>query len=307
MMVKQTHLFSDEWVGVMFALCGIVLLLSACARQETQPGPPRMRLVSTAPHLTETLCAIGAGDLLVGRTDVCDYPPETIKNLPVIGGFGTPWMEPLLTVRPTHVVETILADPEIDNRLKRLTISVVHVPVTGLDDIPGALLQLGELTGHTTEATGLATKIREGLHDAGLESRALTHHPRVLLLLAPDTPITAGRPAFVSELLELAGGINVGRESLSDYYQFSLEWLITQDPDIILCLFEMPDDDPCSLFEQQIGWKALTAVRQRRVYTVPDLNTVSRPGPRVLEGLEQLKNLLARDARQCGQALESKE
>jgi iron complex transport system substrate-binding protein len=260
-----------------------------------------MRLVSTAPHLTETLCAIGAGDLLVGRTDVCDYPPETIKNLPVIGGFGTPWLEPLLAVRPTHVVKTILADPEMDNRLKRLSISVVHVPVTGLDDIPDSLLQLGELTGHTTEATGLATKIRTGLHDAGQESRALTHHPRVLLLLAPDTPITAGRHTFVSELLELAGGINVGRERQSDYYQVSLEWLISQNPDVILCLFETYTFDPCALFENQIGWKALTAVRQRRVYAVPDLNTVSRPGPRVLEGLAQVKRLLAWDARQCEQ------
>jgi iron complex transport system substrate-binding protein len=266
-----------------------------------------MRLVSTAPHLTESLCAIGAGDLLVGRTDVCDYPPETIKNLPVIGGFGTPWLEPLLAVRPTYVVETILADPEMDNRLKTLSISVVHVPVTGLDDIPGALLQLGELTGHTTEATVLANKIRAGLHDAGLESRSLTHRPRVLLLLAPDTPITAGRPAFVSELLELAGGINVGRESQSDYYQVSLEWLISQNPDVILCLFETYTYDPCTLFEHQVGWKALTAVRQHRVYSLPDLNTISRPGPRVLEGLAQLKNLLAHDARQCGRALEAKE
>lgn len=266
-----------------------------------------MRLVSTAPHLTEALCAIGAGDLLVGRTEVCDYPLEMVKNLPVTGGFGTPWLEPLLAVHPTHVVETILADPEMDNRLKTLSISVVHVSVTGLSDIPGALLQLGELTGHTPEATCLANKIRAGLHDADLESRSLTHPPRVLLLLAPDTPITAGRHTFVAELLELAGGINVGRESLSDYYQFSLEWLITQDPDVIVCLFEMPDDDPCVLFEQQIGWKALTAVRQRRVYTVPDMNTVSRPGPRVLEGLAQLKHLLARDARQRGRVPEAKE
>jgi len=301
-MLKQTHLFLIVQRGFMFALAGIALCLSGCMRQETQSDPSRMRLVSTAPNLTESLYAIGAGDLLVGRTDVCDYPPEQVKNVPVTGGFATPWLEPLLAVRPTHLVETILADPESENRLKRLSISVVHVPILGLADIPGSLLQLGELTGHTTEATDLATTIRAGLHAAELESRALTEHPRVLLLFAPDTPITAGRHAFVSELLELAGGINVGRESQSDYYQVSLEWLIRQNPDVILCLFDTYAHDPCALFEQQIGWKALTAVRQHRVYALPDLNTVSRPGPRVLDGLAQLKHLLARDAREHGRA-----
>lgn len=273
----------------------ILLLLVGCDRQE--PPPAGLRLVSTAPHLTEALCAIGAGNLLVGRTDACDYPPEALTRVPAVGGFGTPWLEPLLHCRPTHVVETILASPEIASRLEAAGIAFVHVPIRQLDDIPASLLQLGQLTGHEAEAAHVAQSIREGLRAAREERRGTGLSPRVLVLLTPDTPMTVGRSAFVSELLELAGGINVGRDCAVDYYQISLEWVLTQNPDMILCLFETFGHDPCRLLEQQIGWRSLAAIRQQRVYTVPGLNTVCRPGPRVLEGLAQIKELLARDAR----------
>lgn len=239
---------------------------------------------------------MGAGDLLVGRTESCDYPTNIVRSVPVIGGFGTPAIEPLLAARPTHVLETVLADPEIIRRLQALHIPVVHVPCTRLDEIPDALRQLGTLSGHTAEADSLAATIRTGIEAARLETASRSRRPRVLLLFAPDTPITAGRNAFISELLELAGGINIGGTSLADYYHVSLEWLITQNPDIILCLFETSGRDPVSLFSSQTGWSALNAVRERRVYTVPDLSTACRPGPRVLEGLAQLKQALQLDS-----------
>ena len=276
-------------------LCAV--LLCGCAREAPPPAAAGLRLVSTAPNLTECVCAIGAGDLLVGRTEACDYPPETVRRVPVTGGFGTPYLEPLLAARPTHVLETVLAEPDVSRRLQALHIPVVHVPCTGLGEIPEALRQLGALAGHLPEARCLAGRIEAGLAAARAEGAALTRRPRVLLLFAPDTPITAGRNAFISELLELAGGANIGGASAADYYHVSLEWVMLQNPDMILCLFETPASDPCTLFASQTGWSALDAVRRRRVYAMADLNTVSRPGPRVLEGLAQLKDVLSRDAK----------
>lgn len=279
----------------------VLLLLSGCGRRESGPAaaPDRIRLVSTAPHLTECVCAIGAGDLLAGRTESCDYPPEAVRAVPVTGGFGTPWLEPLLAARPTHVLETVLADPEVRRRLDALKIPVVHVPCTRLTEIPGALRQLGALTGRRAQADALAASIQRGLEAAGSASDARAQRPRTLLLFAPDTPITAGRDAFIAGLLELAGGRNIGGDSSSDYFHISLEWVLEQDPDLILCVFDTAGRPPLSFFEAQTGWKALRAVRGRRVYTVPDLNTVSRPGPRVLEGLAQLKAVLDLDARRA--------
>lgn len=297
--IKVPHRWRGSARPAAALLLLAALLLAGCARrqQPAQPEPSGLRLVSTAPHLTECLFAIGAGGLLAGRTESCDHPPEGVARIPVTGGFGTPWLEPLLAARPTHVLETVLADPEIARRLRALGIPVVHVPCTRLDEIPAALRQLGTLTGHAAQAEPLADAITAGLAAARTDTARLTCRPRVLLLFAPDTPITAGRHAFIAELLECAGGANIGRDSAIDYYHVSLEWIITQDPDLLLCVFDTAGRDPLTLFTPQLGWNALRAVRDRRVYAIPDLSAASRPGPRVLEGLAQLQTLLADDAR----------
>ena len=89
-------------------LTSLALLLSGCLRTEPHSDTTRLRLVSTAPNLTECVFAVGAGDLLVGRTESCDYPAAEVSRIPVTGGFGTPYLEPLLAVRPTHVQATQL-------------------------------------------------------------------------------------------------------------------------------------------------------------------------------------------------------
>jgi iron complex transport system substrate-binding protein len=272
------------------------LLLSGCSRSATQPDDSRLRLVSTAPNLTECVFAVGAGDLLVGRTEACDYPPGAIERIPVVGGFASPYVEPLLAAKPTHVLETVLADPDIRRRLDALHVPVVHVPCTRLDEIPDALRQIGALTRREAEAQRLAAALRAGIDAARAEAESQTDRPSVLLLFAPDAPITAGRNAFVAELLRLAGGRNLGDESAADYYHISLEWLLTRDPDMILCLFETTTPTPVALFQKQTGWNALSAVRSNRVYTVPDLDTVCRPGPRLLSGLADLKRVMQIDS-----------
>lgn len=279
----------------MLVLC----LCAGCARKSGSPPAAgnSLRLVSTAPNLTECVCAIGAGDALVGRTSMCNYPTGIVSRVPVTGDFAMPWLEPLLAVRPTHVLETVTGDPDVKRHLAALHIAMVHVACSSLSDIPQALRQLGRLTGHTARANALAGTVQNGLDTARAENAAASgRRPRVLLLFAPETPITAGRHAFVAELLELAGGINIGRGESSDYYHVSLEWVLEQNPDLILCLFDIAHRAPVSFFAAQTGWNALSAVRQKRVYSVPDLDTVSRPGPRVLDGLAQLKQVLARDA-----------
>ncbi len=290
--MPDTKIISVAWPLV----CSISLLLGGCARKPPASAHA-IRLVSTAPHLTEIVCAIGAGDLLAGRTDVCDYPQDQLASVPVTGGFGTPWLEPLLSVYPTHVLASLFADPALERRLATLQVPVVHIPSARLSQIGPAILQVGELTRHRAEAQALAERINTGLETARQSAARLDTRPRVAFLLTPETPITTGRQAFVAELLELAGGINIGRDSLQDYYHVSLEWLILQEPDLIICLFDIPAPEPSAFFAAQAGWRTLKAIRQRRVYTCRELSAVSRPGPRVLEGLAQLQEILARDAR----------
>jgi len=279
-------------VGSTFALVG-------CPRQAVQnPNAQGIRLASTAPNLTECVYAVGAGDTLVGRTESCNYPPE-VGRVPVVGGFGTPWLEPLLAVRPTHVLGTVLADPDLRRRLDALHIPIIHVPCTQLDEVPAAIRQIGDLTDRHAEGERVANSLQTGIAAARAETAHRTIRPRVLLLLDASAPITAGSPAFISELLELAGAVNVGTGPTA-YYRFSLEWLLQQNPDMIFCCFETRSADPAAPFAAQNGWSALDAVRRHRVYAVADLDVVCRPGPRLMEGLAELKRILSLDARRTG-------
>ncbi|MDD2455160.1 MAG: helical backbone metal receptor [Kiritimatiellae bacterium] len=286
------HLRALHWLAGSLAALAV-----GCLPETSRPAADEMRLISTAPHLTECVCAVGAGDLLAGRTDSCDYPPEIAGSVPVTGRFGAPWIEPLLAANPTHVLETVLADPAVTARLTALGITVTHVPCTRLSEIPDALRQIGVLTGHQQKGMNLAADIERGLAAARRQKLARPAR-RALLLFAPDMPITAGRRAFVSELMELAGAMNISADTEPEYYHISLESIIRHDPDLILCLFEHESRDPHTLFNSRPGWKTLRAVRAKRVYALADLNTVSRPGPRVLQGLAQFQQILALDARE---------
>jgi len=287
---KRKNVLSVVAALAVTGLCAL-LPLAGCKRAEPPQGDAP-RLVSLAPNLTEIVFAIGADGLLVGRTDVCDYPPEAAR-IPTVGGFAAPRLEQLLAANPTHILECSLADASVKGLLATLGIPLLHIPCSRLDDIPQAIEHVGELTGQEAQAQPLAEHIRAGLAQARAANTTHAPPPSVLLLFAPDLLITTSTNTFVSELLALAGGTNAAAEvGGTDYFHVSLEWLLARDPDIILCLFDTQGKPPTSLFDTRMCWGSLQAVRNHRVKTLADLNTVLRPGPRVLEGIAQLKACL---------------
>lgn len=293
-----------RYVRVISSICqpgwryrGVCVLITLClgCRPATPPQDAALRLVSTAPNLTEALFAIGAGDLLVGRSSACDHPSPQIAAVPIVGDYAFPWLEPTLAQSPTHILTTIIPDPQLKALLTMSKLELITLPCEELAQIVPTLLQLGQLTEHRTAAQKLAQSIQCGLTEAYARTNHFTRRPRTLLLFAPDTPITAGKRTFVSALWELAGGQNISRQNTAAYYHVSLEWIVQHDPEIILCLFDSSRGNPHTLLAQQMGWQSLSAVQEGRVYTLDNLAPVSRPGPRVLMGLQQFEDLLAHD------------
>ena len=280
------------------------------------------RIVSLAPNLTEIVCAIGAGTTLVGRTSVCDYPPKIVKSVPVIGGFGAPSMDRLLKTRPTLILDVALEDETVANLMTQLGVRRVRVPCATLDDIPTAVLTVGRLAHFESAAQPLAERIRRKVAErrAALEERKASGQttPTVFVEIWGDPLMTVGRNSFVSELVALAGGRNLGDEVTDkDYFPVSSEWVIARNPDIILCLYmtkgsgRTTDDrqqtsetgDPKSKIENRkskiwirlagrTGWAQIKAVRDGCVYGGFDNNLILRPGPRVLQGIEALQTCI---------------
>jgi len=280
------------------------LLLAACGPSVSQPDSGRRpeRVVSLVFGMTEIICAIGASDCLVGRTSACDYPPDIVRDIPVVGAFGSPAMESLLAVRPTLVIDTDLEDESVAATMAAMGINRMRVPCATLADVPGAIEAVGLRLGRATRARELAENIRRQVAAAKAEcaQRALSERLQVFLEIWNDPLMTVGRNSFVSELIALAGGRNIGDAVTNrEYYAVSSEWVLAQNPGIVICLYMIgsgPGDDPgagaLKLVKNRPGWDVTRAVREGRVHGGLNNDVILRPGPRILEGLEALRQCI---------------
>jgi len=241
------------------------------------------------------ICAVGAADRLVGRTDVCNYPPNILTNVPVIGGFGRPYLEPMLAQKPTLVLDVALEDKSLGATLERLGIGRQHIECRRLDDIPSAVRIIGRLAERSDAGNALADALESGIRKQreAVSKIPPEQRPLVYVELWGEPLMTVGRKSFVSELVALAGGRNLGDELAHDYGTVSTEWVLTRNPDIILCLYMSNDHHARQAVLSRMGWQTLRAVQNNRVYDEFNLDTILRPSPRALEGVEQLRRVIA--------------
>jgi iron complex transport system substrate-binding protein len=244
------------------------------------------------------VCAIGAEDCLVGRTTVCDYPPEVVARVPVVGDFGVPHLEALMKVKPTIILEVDMADSSLRHKLDSLGFVRHRIECKTLTDIPSAIRKIGELLERKDSANQLAERFETRLKELR-ENVKTQRKPRVFLELCNDPLVTAGRNSFLNELVELAGGSNIASEVSSDYFKIASEWVISKNPDVIICL-SMPAGKGAKKFVLgRPGWNVIEAVKKGRVYDDLDVNVVTRPGPRVLDAVEEIRRrIFAGDEKQ---------
>jgi iron complex transport system substrate-binding protein len=279
--------------GPISAAFALAILLAGCGRSTPvagRDGTPRV--ISLAPSLTEIICAIDGQDMLVGRTSVCKYPPDVLEKIPVVGGFGTPSLEVLLSLKPTLILEVDLDDKTVAQKIDQLGMNRKRIPCHTLDDIPAAMRAIGRHIGRQDKADQMADRM-----DARLaELRAIdpgTNPPSVFVEIWNDPLTTVGKSGYISSLIQLAGGRNIGDTVTNqEYYVVSSEWVVTQDPDIIIVLAMGNPATVVNSVASRTGWSQVKAVRHRRVYLSANSETLTIPGPRVLDGIEEIRRFI---------------
>lgn len=281
--------------GRLLPVLSAALALACCScRPSVTPPPHRAgeRVVTLAPNLTEMVYALGAGSNLVGRTSACDYPPECAA-VPVVGGFGAPSLETLAALQPTLVLDTALADESLGERMRALGFRRERVCCRSLDDIPVALTQLGGWLHCEARAADLAGTLQREIAVLREQAMSATHRPRVWVELWHDPLTTAGRGTFISELVRLAGGESIGDEVKREYFETDPEWVLSRNPEVVICLYMDSRAQVRAAVLQRTGWEQVAAVRSGAVYDGFDNNALLRPGPRVLEGIGALRKCIA--------------
>jgi len=241
------------------------------------------------------LFALGAGGQVVGRDAFSDYP-EVAKQLPDIGGgWGELNTEQIVALAPDLVLAAEINTKEQVQMLEELGLKVFYL--SNPKDLEGMyenLRLVARLVGREAEAEALIESLKERV--AAVDEKIATVEKRPLVFYEldgtdPNAPWTSGPGTFVDLLIARAGGVNVGNSLGSAWAQISVEDLITKNPEFIL----LGDATWGGVKPEDVaarpGWENIAAVKNRQVYPFDD-NLVSRPGPRLVDGLEQLARLL---------------
>jgi iron complex transport system substrate-binding protein len=277
-------------------MLAVALLLSSCGNGQSGPAAEigneiaPERIVSMTPALTEILFAIGAGDRVVGVTTYCDYPAEA-RTRPKIGGYANPSVEAIVALEPDLVlVSRAGGNREAALAVERVGSRVEVIPARTLDDTIEAIGQVATLCGLEDRGDDLQREIRGSIEATTARLRA-GPKVRVLLCLQIDPLIAAGRGTLPSELVTIAGGVNV--VEAGRYPRLGIEAVIAMEPQIILqAAMDTPEPDADrAALEFWSRWPSIPAVRDGRVHVI-DGTTALRPGPRVADAVEMLARLL---------------
>jgi len=249
------------------------------------------RLVSHVPSITETLFALGLGEKVVGVSDYCDYPEEA-KLKTSVGTYNNPSIENIVALEP-DLVFTDGNDENLTSQLDSLGITYIVIEPEDIDGILKDIELLGKVTGTEKTAKKLINEMEESITHV---LNRVKNAPQVRATYIFDTtdlnnPWTAGPGSFADFLITIAGGENIAAQALSGYVQFSIEEIVSADPEIIILPAKHGTvSTPPEALKKHPAWKRITAVNQDRIHVI-DGDLVDRPGPRIVQGLEELAKI----------------
>ena len=242
------------------------------------------RVVSLAPSATEMIFAAGAGDRLVGVTTYCNYPEEA-RSIEKIGDTQTPNVERIIALRPDVVFVSTASQLEaFMNTLQQQNIAVYVTDPKGIGGVTDNLRTLGRLFGSEKKAEKLADELQR--RAAAVDENVVGEpQPKVFVQISKEPLFTIGRDAFLTEVIARAGGRSVTREVPSGFPKLSKETASAMNPDLIILSDSEDNREPNEVFRNS------PAVTNGRVYRI-NADIISRPGPRLVDALEQIADFL---------------
>jgi len=264
---------------------GTFLSLTDSYHREIKLEKAPEKIISLSPGITEMLFLLHAEDKLIGISDYCNFPEET-QHIKKVGGLQNINIENIISLQPDVVlIGSIIPKNEVD-KLEKSGITVIAIKQEEkLEGMPDALRLLGKIVDNERCADSLAlyydNKIKEYKNIAinnDLPKKSTVYY---VVSFGAAGDYTAPKKSHINEIIELAGGRNIG-DSLSTW-NISREYLFTQNPDII---FVRTEDFP--YFIKTYPYNLLKAVKENHVYPIESgwMDVIS---PRNFLAIEKIK------------------
>lgn len=244
------------------------------------------RIVSLSPSNTEIVFALGAGDKLVGITSFCDYPDET-SDIEKIGDFDGPNIELIKKSQADVIFAGVYLQDDLIMALENLNIPIITTEASNFEGIYDSISLMGKLLGKEDKAEKIIYEMEESIDEIKLKTDDL-EKPDIFYLAWIESLITTGKNTFVDDVIQMAGARNVA-EDVEGWTHYSIEELIKQNPDMLIVASHATNEGVTEEdIKNDVILKNLECVKSGNIYIMKDDNLISRPGPRIIEGLEEM-------------------
>lgn len=269
-----------------------ITIIDGVGREVTIEKEPET-IISVQASNTEILFALGVGDKVIGVSDYCNYPEE-VNDIQKVGAQDMN-AELILSLLPDIIFVTEYhynSHEHILNQYEEVGITVV---VTGsaesFDEVYATMEMIGKATGTSDEAIEMIENMKTNIEEIKEKAKTITDKKRVWVEVSPAPDIfTTGKGTFMNEMLETIEAINVAGD-LEGWVKITEEEIVQYNPDVIITTYSYYVDQPREEVLKREGWSEVPAIKNEQVFDV-DNDTVNRPGPRLVEGVETLAKFI---------------
>lgn len=304
--VKKQFLISDFRFSILSFLSFVLILtLNSCTKQSQIQNPKFKikddagvevgfesypeRIVSLAPNITESLFAIGADSLVVGVTNLCDFPPEA-KNKVKTGSYLSPDYETIVSLKPDLIIMNVEnASNPTYQALKNTGMKIFVSNAKNIEGILKMLKDFGKITGKENQANAVSENILK-VKDEYTSINTDSEKKKSFIVISVNPLMTANGNTFINEIAELAGFDNIYKNQKVDYPLISYEDIAQKNPAYIILPVDTTNFQNIKKFSDELSEKINTseAIKNKKIILI-DENIMFRPGPRVMEGVKLLK------------------
>jgi len=269
-----------------------VTLTDTAGNEVTIEQEPQ-KIISIQTSTTEIAFALGLGDKIIGVSDYCNYPEE-VNNKEKVGA-QTMNAEKILQLMPDLILVTDYHQEKHANILEQFRQVGSKVIVIGsassFEDAYQHMRIIAKATATEEKAEEIITDMKTRLEAIKEKAKAITQPKKVWIEVAPAPDIfTTGKGTFLHEMLESIHATNVAGDQVG-WIKFTEEQAVNLMPEVIITTYGYYVDNPAEDVLKREGWQGVPAVQQKQVFDV-DNDTVTRPGPRLIDGVETLAKLI---------------
>lgn len=249
------------------------------AKEDSNNSLQKRKIIALAPHIVESLYAIGAGEQIIGTTAHADYPADAKKILRV-GNYARLQIEKIIQLKPDVIIAWKTGNPTDDlARLKKYQLKVIYSHPQTLEDVANELIMLGKITGREVAANIIAAKYMKKLQKIQ-QTYANQSKVSVFYELWSRPLRTVANQAWPQQQIQLCGATNPFANAIDDYPSIGLEQVLVSLPQVVIQPSQPNTDSPDGLNWPQ--WQHIPAVKNNFIF-YPNADKLHRMTTRMLD------------------------